>query len=166
MMVVMILTSGLLEKYSLKSVRNAHSGSAPLDKSLQVRFKAHMREDAPFNQVWGMSETSCIATMLYYPTQDTSGSVGRFLPNCDAKLVDEQGKDVSEYGVRGELCVRGPIIVKGYFENEEANRRDWDAEGYFHTGDVAYCDKDTKNWYIVDRKKVNAPVKLCHCATS
>lgn len=153
-MVVTILTSGLLSKYSLATIRNAWTGSAPLDKSLQARFKAHMRPDAPFNQVWGMSETSCICTMLYYPDQDDTGSVGPMLPNVDAKVVDEEGRDVTGDGVRGELCVRGPIIVKGYFENEVANERDWDGDGYFHTGDVAWCDMRTGLWYIVDRKKV------------
>jgi 4-coumarate--CoA ligase len=156
MMVVLILTSGKATKETFASVRNAWSGAAPLDKTLQARFKKLMRDDAPFNQVWGMSETSCIATMLYYPGEDTSGSVGCLLPNCDAKLVDEEGKDITGFNVRGELCVRGPIIVKGYFENEEANRLAWDADGYFHTGDVASCADSEKGrlWYIVDRKKV------------
>lgn len=47
-----------------------------------------------------------------------------------------------------------PLVVKGYFENPEANARDWDADGYFHTGDIAFCASDSKLWYIVDRKKV------------
>jgi len=51
------------------------------------------------------------------------------------KLVDEHGKDVTESG-RGELCVKGPTIVKGYFENEKATKASWDDEGYFLTGDV------------------------------
>ncbi|OCL14379.1 4-coumarate-CoA ligase-like protein [Glonium stellatum] len=152
-MVVSIINSPLSKKYSLKSLRNAWSGSAPLNRGLQLRLKALMREGAPFNQVWGMSESSCIATMLYYPEQDSTGSVGRFLPGLDAKIVDEDGRDISGLGVAGELCVRGPTVVQGYFENEEANRRDWDEDGYFHTGDVAYCDEKSKLWYIVDRKK-------------
>lgn len=92
--------------------------------------------------------------MLYYAEQDYTGSVGRFLPNLDAKIVDEDGRDITGDGVVGELCVRGPTIVKGYYENEEANKRDWDEDGYFHTGDVAYCDKESKLWYIVYWKKV------------
>jgi 4-coumarate--CoA ligase len=156
MMVVLILNSGLATKEIFASIRNAWSGAAPLDKSLQARMKAFMRDDAPFNQVWGMSETSCIATMLYYPEADDTGSVGRFIPNCDAKLVDEDGKDITALDVRGELCVRGPIIVRGYFGNEEANKGSWDKDGYFHTGDVAHCTDSPvgKLWYIVDRKKV------------
>jgi 4-coumarate--CoA ligase len=107
-------------------------------------IKALMREDAAFNQVRGMNETSCIATMLYYAEQDPTGSVGRFLLNLDAKIVNEDRRDIIDFGVVGELCVRGPTIVKGYYDNEEANKRDWDEDGYFHMGDVAYCGKESK----------------------
>lgn len=162
MMVINLLSSGLLDsgKYSLKSVRNSWSGSAPLDKGIQARFKEYLRPDAPFNQGWGMSETTCLATMFYYPEQDFTGSVGRLLPNCDAKIINDDGKDISGMKgpdgayLTGELCIRGPIIVKGYYKNDEANKRDWDDEGYFHTGDIAYCEVETRKWYIVDRKKV------------
>ena len=127
-MVVSIINSPLSKKYSLKSLRNAWSGSAPLGCGLRVRLKVLMREDAAFNQVWSVSETSCIATMLFYTEQDSTGSLGCFLPNLDAKIVDEDGRDIIGFGVVGELCVRGPMIVKGYYENEEANKRDWDED--------------------------------------
>ncbi|KAK3049722.1 hypothetical protein LTS18_012697 [Coniosporium uncinatum] len=91
--------------------------------------------------------------MLYYPEHDPTGSVGRPIPELDVKLVDEEGRDITGYGVRGEICLRGPTIIRGYFENPEANARDFDEDGFFHTGDVAYCEEKTKLWYIVDRKK-------------
>lgn len=71
------------------------------------------------------------------------------------KLVDDAGKDITGFDVRGELCVRGPTIVRGYFENPEANERDFDSQGFFHTGDIAYIDRMSELYYIVDRKKVN-----------
>lgn len=116
----------------------------------------------PFNQVWGMSETSCIASMLYYPGQDDSGSVGPVIPNCDVKLVDEEGRDVTAIGVRGELCIRGPIIVNKYYKNEAANKASWDEEGYFWTGDVAYFgpEEEGRPIYLVDRKKVYPHLSL------
>ncbi|KAF2831095.1 acetyl-CoA synthetase-like protein [Ophiobolus disseminans] len=152
-MVIQVINSPLTKKYSLKSIRNSWVGAAPLAAEPQARYKAILRADAPFNQVWGMSETSCIATMLHYPEHDPTGSVGRFLPNHDAKLVDDEGRDITDYDVAGELCVRGPLIVKGYFNNREANRLAWDDNGYFHTGDVAMRRRDNGLWYIVDRKK-------------
>jgi acyl-CoA synthetase (AMP-forming)/AMP-acid ligase II len=68
-------------------------------------------------------------------------------------LVDDAGKDISAYDTRGELCVRGPTIINSYFRNEQANADSFDSDGYFKTGDIAYCDGKTKKWYIVDRKK-------------
>lgn len=152
-MVISIINSPLTKKYSLKSIRNSWVGAAPLAAEPQARLKALLREDAPFNQVWGMSETSCIAAMVHYPEHDATGSVGRFLPNLDAKLVDEEGRDITDFDVAGELCVRGPLIVKGYFKNPEANCLAWDEEGYFHAGDVAVRRRENGLWYIVDRKK-------------
>ncbi|KAF1997783.1 acetyl-CoA synthetase-like protein [Amniculicola lignicola CBS 123094] len=141
------------KKYSLKTVKWAGCGAAPLDKGPQARLKALLAPDAPFTQVYGMTETSCVASFIPPPEDDATGSVGRFLPNLDVKLVDEEGRDITAAETRGELCLRGPTITPGYFENEEANKRDWDAEGFFHTGDIAYMDKESGKWYIVDRKK-------------
>jgi hypothetical protein len=53
--------------------------------------------------------------MLYYPHFDASGSVGSLLPNCNAKLVDENGKDITGFEVRGELCVRVPLLFQSTF---------------------------------------------------
>jgi long-subunit acyl-CoA synthetase (AMP-forming) len=72
----------------------------------------------------------------------------------DAKLVDDEGNDITDYDVRGELCARGPLIVKGYYNNPRANAESWDRDGYFHTGDIAMRRRDNGLWYIVDRKKV------------
>lgn len=154
-MVIAVINSPLTKQYSLKSIRNSWVGAAPLAAEPQARYKALLRADTPFNQVWGMSETSCIATMVHYPEQDLTGSVGRFLPNMDAKLVDEEGRDITDYDVRGELCARGPLIVKGYYNNPQANEDSWDRDGYFHTGDIAIRRRDNGLWYIVDRKKVS-----------
>jgi acyl-CoA synthetase (AMP-forming)/AMP-acid ligase II len=72
----------------------------------------------------------------------------------DAKLVDDEGNDITDYDVRGELCAKGPLIVKGYYNNPRANAESWDRDGYFHTGDIAVRRRDNGLWYIVDRKKV------------
>ena len=154
-LVVLAVNSPLRHKYSLKAVRAGYVGAAPLDKALQARMQALLSEGVTLTQVWGMTETSCICTMFAYPDADVTGSVGYPLPGVDAKLVDDDGKDISGYDVRGELCVRGPNVIRGYFENPEANARDFDSDGFFHTGDIAFCDGKTKLWYIVDRKKVS-----------
>ncbi|KAK6435827.1 hypothetical protein LTR95_007982 [Oleoguttula sp. CCFEE 5521] len=137
---IMAINSELKNKYDLTSAKLGQCGAAPLDKHPQARFQ-ELLGGKPFTQVWGMSETSCIATRLRYPEYDTTGSVGYPLPNIDLKLIDDNGTDISDYDVRGELCIRGPTVIRGYFENEEANNRDFDKDGYFHTGDIAYVDE-------------------------
>ncbi|KAJ5688520.1 hypothetical protein N7462_002912 [Penicillium macrosclerotiorum] len=137
----------------LKKVRLAACGAAPLDKTVQARFRALMGDGSPFNQVWGMTETSCVATMFRFPEHDDTGSVGRLIPNLEAKLIDEKETNISAYNVRGELCVRGPTVTPGYYKNAEANAQSFDSEGWFKTGDIAYCDRMTRKWYIVDRRK-------------
>ncbi|KAJ5229008.1 hypothetical protein N7489_009716 [Penicillium chrysogenum] len=152
--VIAILMSPLSRnKPYLRKARMAGCGAAPLDKDVQARFRSLMGNDTPFTQVWGMTETSCVATMFPHPEHDDTGSVGRLIPNLEAKLIDEDGKNISAFGVRGELCVRGPTVTPGYFNNPEANSEAFDAEGWFKTGDIAYCDQRTRKWYIVDRRK-------------
>ncbi|KAJ5309366.1 FAD linked oxidase N-terminal [Penicillium atrosanguineum] len=152
--VIAILMSPLSRRRPfLKKVKLAACGAAPLDKDVQARFRMLMSEEGPFNQVWGMTETSCIATMFPFQEHDDTGSVGRLIPNLEAKLVDDDGKNISAYNVRGELCVRGPTVTPGYYKNPEANALSFDSTGWFKTGDIAYCDQTTRKWYIVDRKK-------------
>lgn len=150
---IAIIMSPLTKNYSLKTIKAASCGAAPLAKETQQRFHDLLDPNATVTQVWGMTETSCIASMFHYPEPDSTGAVGRMLPNVDAKLVDDDGNDISDYDVRGELCVRGPIVIAGYFNNPEANAKDWDKDGFFHTGDIAFISKSEKKWYIVDRKK-------------
>jgi 4-coumarate--CoA ligase len=154
--VIMAINSPLKDKYSMKATRSGIVGAAPLDKHPQGRMQV-LLGNKPVTQVWGMSETCCVATRLRYPSYDTTGSVGVPLPNLDIKLVDDAGKDISGFDVRGELCIRGLTVIRGYLENEEANKRDFDDEGYFHTGDIAYVARVSGLWYIVDRKKVSSP---------
>lgn len=150
-MIVGVLNSPNVNKFDLSSIRYATSGAAPLGKEQQRRFKALLRKDAYVTQVWGMTETTCIASMFEANEYDESGSVGRMVANVDCKLIDDNGQDVTANDTRGEICVRGPTVIPGYFENPDANK-DWDAEGYFHTGDIGVRNKDGL-YFLVDRKK-------------
>jgi len=149
---IMAINSPLKDKYDLTAAKLGSVGAAPLDKHPQARMQ-ELLGGKPLTQVWGMTETSCIATRFRYPSYDTTGSVGFPVPNLDVKLVDDAGKDITGFDVRGEICVRGPTVIRGYFENPEANERDFDEDGYFHTGDIAYVARTSGLYYIVDRKK-------------
>lgn len=84
-LVIATIMSDLTKKYSLKSVKAAYCGAAPLGKGPQKRFQDLISENAPFTQVWGMTELSCIATWHPWPNHDDTGSIGRPIPNLDVK---------------------------------------------------------------------------------
>ena len=146
------------EECSLRSVRHGLVGGAPLGAVMQRRLQELVAPGASLGQLWGMTEMTCIVTHVSPGTRseelDYFGSVGTPVANLELKIVDEEGKDVSHVPeVRGEIYVRGPTVMKGYFENEEANREAFDEEGYMRSGDIGYVDGKTGLWYIVDRRK-------------
>lgn len=85
--IVSIVMSPLVSKYSLKSVRWGQIGGAPLDTTTQAKFKALVSPDGAINQAWGMTEISCLGSCFYWPEFDTTGSIGRFLPNLEVKYA-------------------------------------------------------------------------------
>lgn len=93
---------------------------------------------------------------------DGSGTIGVLLPNTDAKLIDDEGNEVTAEGERGELCVRGPQMLMGYWKNEAATKESKEPDGFFHSGDVAVWRRDKlgrQRLWIVDRKKELIKVK-------
>ena len=140
------------KQQKLRSVKVAQGGGAPLDAHTQNRFQSTLLpKGSPFTQIWAMTETSCFASIFPYPEDDDTGSVGRFLPNIDVKLLDDSGREITASDQPGELAIRGPTVTMGYVG--VPRERDFDAEGYFRTGDVMYVNGKTGLWYIIDRKK-------------
>jgi len=80
-----ILASPLSKEYSFKSVKEVACGAAPLDKVPQANFKMLLAPGTKITQVWGMTETSCITTMFRTSEDDTAASIGRLVPNMEAK---------------------------------------------------------------------------------
>lgn len=58
----------------------------------------------------------------------------------DPNFEGDNAPEIGPYDVRGELCFRGPTVIRGCLDNTEAKQRDWDSNGYFHGGDIVYCD--------------------------
>jgi long-chain acyl-CoA synthetase len=103
-----------------------------------------------YAEAWGLTEVSCVGTTAPY-TETRIGSCGKGMADAEIKVVDEEGR-VLPPGKQGELCVRGTCVTLGYLNKAEATRASFDAEGWFHSGDVAYIDEHGYA-YIVDRKK-------------
>ena len=74
-----------LHKYSFQSVKVALCGAGALSKENQAALQAVLGAETSFTQVWGMTETSCVASRFYYPERDYTGSVGRMMPGLDVK---------------------------------------------------------------------------------
>ncbi|KAF6837960.1 4-coumarate- ligase [Colletotrichum musicola] len=136
-------------RYDLSSIKEALCGAAPLSRDLQN--ECQRRFNIQINQGWGMTEVTCGAMLVPGGIKDDTGSVGRLVPNCQCKLIDDEGKEVG-VGQPGELCVRGPNICLGYWRNDAATKEALDQDGWLKTGDVAVCNDEGYFW-IVDRKK-------------
>lgn len=125
--------------------------AAPFPEESQKEFEGIVGK-GKLLEVYGMTETSPLTTMNPYKGKKKLGSIGLPLLNTDIKLVDpETGNEVT-LGEPGEICVKGPQVMVGYYNKPEETKKTIDADGYLHTGDVAVQDE---NGYlsIVDRTK-------------
>lgn len=148
-----ILNSPLANPKFFQTVRRGLCGAAPMDKDTQERFRALLAPGTTYTQVWGMTETTTLITAFAPWEHDDTGSVGRQLPSVEIKLIDGDGNAITAYNRPGEVLVRGPAVSQGYHNNTKATANDFSRDGWFHTGDIGYCDEETKKWYIVERKK-------------
>jgi long-chain acyl-CoA synthetase len=107
----------------------------------------------PINEGWGMTETSPTGTFTPAHGMRKAGSCGMPLPGVELKFLSlsEPGADAPA-GEPGELCIRGPNVMKGYWKKPEANAASFTSDGFFRTGDVAWMDGDGFV-RIVDRTK-------------
>jgi acyl-CoA synthetase (AMP-forming)/AMP-acid ligase II len=105
----------------------------------------------PMVEGWGMSETCAMGTNNVVVSREFSGTIGLPLPSIDIAIKDDEGKSLP-IGERGEICIRGPNVMPGYYNKPEENAKAFTPDGYLRTGDVGVMDERgfTK---IVDRKK-------------
>jgi acyl-CoA synthetase (AMP-forming)/AMP-acid ligase II len=100
---------------------------------------------------WGMSETCAIGTNNQVTNTSFTGTIGLPLPGIDIAIKDDQGQDVA-LGMTGEVCIRGPNVMLGYYQQPEENKKSFTADGYLRTGDVGIMNEEGMT-RLVDRKK-------------
>jgi long-chain acyl-CoA synthetase len=141
-----------INKYDLKSVKACISGSAPLPMEIQEKFGTIT--GGRLVEGFGMTEASPVTHCNPVYGTRKNGSIGIPLPETEAKIIDlDSGADLPIGGEQeGELCVRGPQVMKGYWNRPEETAEQIDGDGWLHTGDICKTDADGY-FYIVDRKK-------------
>ncbi len=134
------------------SILGMGGGGAALQPDLVHKIDSALTKGVP-STGYGLTETHGIVTAnggAFF--LEKSASCGPVMPTFDAKLIDDDGNEVAPgSGGRGQLCVRGPAVIKGYLNRSEATA-DAIREGWFNTGDIAMIDEDGFV-YIVDRAK-------------
>jgi len=130
------------------SLRTCVSGGAALPVAVLNDFEKTF--DAVILEGYGLSETSPVATFNHPDAERRPGSIGTPIQDVRVRLVDENGNEVPT-GSPGELQVKGPNVMKGYWNLSEATESSI-KDGWFSTGDIAVVDEDGYYW-IVDRKK-------------
>jgi len=138
--------------YDLSSLRLGFFGAAPLSADMQSRIQSVL--GFPIIQGYGMTETSPVTNFDFMePERSRLGSIGPAVSDTDEKIVDlETGETEVPRGEPGELMVRGPQVMKGYFNNAEATAETITDDGWLHTGDIVKMDEDGYVW-VLDRKK-------------
>ena len=141
----------IVDNYKLPKLKTIFSGAAPLGEELT---RACMdRLGCSIRQGYGMTETSPVTHSSPAPPLDVKfGSVGVLAPNTECKIVDLATGEALGPGEKGEVCVRGPQIMRGYLNKPEATAHTIDVENWLHTGDIGYFDEDG-HFFIVDRAK-------------
>ena len=144
----LLLRHSDLDSYDISSVVFCLSAATKMPESLirQVEKRLKWR----YAEAWGLTEVSCVGATAPY-TETRIGACGRAMDDGEMKVIGEDGEPLPS-GQQGELCIRGSCVTRGYLNKPEATKEAFEAEGWFHSGDVAYIDEDGFA-YIVDRKK-------------
>jgi long-chain acyl-CoA synthetase len=141
--------------HDLSSISRIMTGAAPVPAALLERVYAFMGRDTVVMTGYGLTEGTAIATLEHIEL-DAEGkvkrpkSIGKILPGVELRMVKEDGTDAAP-GEVGEICMRGPNVMLGYYEMPEDTAAAL-AGGWLHTGDLGMFDADGHG-YIVDRKK-------------
>ena len=139
----------LQQEADLSTVRWCVSGGAPMPAEVMAAFE--QRHGVTLLEGYGLSETSPVASFTVPELPRTAGSIGYAVPGVELALLGDDGGFVTAPGERGEICVRGNNVMKGYWRNPEATAQAI-VDGWFRTGDIGVFDVHGA-YRIVDRKK-------------
>lgn len=135
---VLLTKDPRVSKYDLTTIKSWRCGAAPLAAELSNALLDRCK--IPILGGYGMTESTCVISMSPMVGENPHGASGLLVPNMEAKLDN------------GELLVRGPNIMKGYHNNDKANKETFTSDGWMRTGDIVHFD-ERGNLFVVDRLK-------------
>ena len=136
-------------KLDFSGLRVASGGGMAVQKAVAEKWR--QVTGTTLLEGYGLTETSPVATMNPFNLEGFSGSIGVPIPSTDIAIRDDAGKDVP-LGEAGEICIKGPQVMKGYWQRPDETAKQFWTDGYLRTGDIAVMD--AKGFIrIVDRKK-------------
>ena len=145
-----IINHPRVREYNISSIKVCSCGSAPLPVEALKRFEE--LTGGKISEGYGLTEASPVTHANPFSGKRKVGSIGLPRPDTDAKIVDlETGEKTLPPGEEGELCIRGPQVMKGYWNRPEETAKVL-RNGWLYTGDIARMDEEGY-FYIVDRKK-------------
>ena len=150
-MFMYLLAHPELDRFDLSSLTRCTVGGQTMPAAKMEEFER--RVGCPLIEIWGMTEVAGPGTTTPLYGDNRHGSIGIQFPYVECRIADVE--DVARTlpaGEVGELMVRGPIVMQGYYGNEAATRETIEPDGWLHSGDLARQDEDGYLW-IVDRRK-------------
>ena len=139
-----------LKKFDLSSLKFCISGGAPLPVEVKKKFESET--GAVVVEGYGLTESSPVLCCNPRAGENKAGSIGMPFPQTIVEILDPETGDPVPMGERGELCARGPQVMKGYWNRPEDNKKTLQYGDRLHTGDIAIMDEDGY-FFIVDRIK-------------
>ena len=150
-MYAMMLADPALPGADLSSLRICTVGGQTMPPAKMAEWE--QRTGVPLLEIWGMTELAGAGTSNCTYMPNVHGSIGFALPGTEARIAALGDPAVTlPDGEPGELMIRGPLVMLGYYGNEEATRATIEPDGWMHTGDIATRDEEG-HYFVVDRRK-------------